>query len=72
MGYKPKNKGLAWQFMNLDMFGAAIGFNWGNGKGKYDTCIGASCSLFVFVLLIFLIIKEVKDTYLQLEVPIIN
>ena len=69
---KPPSKGLKWQLMNLDMFGAPIGFNWGGGKGKYDTFVGALSSVFIFILTILYIVKVVKVTYLQQEVPAIN
>ena len=65
-------KGLAWHYMNLDMFGAPIGFNYGGGKGKYDTCIGATCSVIIFIFMIFYIKKEALETYTQRDVPIIN
>ena len=65
------SKGLTWHLMNLDMFGAPIGFHYG-GKGKHDTCIGALCSIFIFISMIFYIKKEALETYTKIDVPIIN
>ena len=57
--------------MNLDMFGNQVGFNY-KGKPKYDTCIGASCSLLIFILMIFYAVKLVKISVMLAEVPIIH